>query len=53
MARPCSAVEWHWLISTLIRMAGEQEAEPVIGSHEYRARYSWYRKLLATGTCRG
>lgn len=31
----------------LIRMAGEQEAEPVIGSHEYRGRYSWYRKLLA------
>lgn len=31
----------------LMRMAGEQEVEPVMGAHEYRARYSWYRKLHA------
>lgn len=33
-------------LSSLICVAGEQEEAPVIVEHEYRVRYSYYRKLV-------
>lgn len=40
-------------LKCLLRLAGEREAEPVVGDEDYRVRFTYFKTLLRLGACVG